>query len=368
MKTSSQPFGSPGCGAEAPWSWPPAAEAGNGARRAPGAARRSAVTVMTVRQRQRADGDRGARPHHALSDRRAAPASRSILPARLRRGLARSRPGRLYPHRRRPYQAAHIDSAKAAFAIAERPMPRSPRAHQAERHAGLVKIDAVQQAGQRRHPGPLKRARPRSPRKAALDKTRIDLDYTRPQVADLRAHRTLGGDAGRAGHRQPGAGARRRAAARPDLRRPHPVQRRRCGCCGDRRRPPQAGAKGEVPVKLILRDGGEYAVEGRWRSPRSRWTGTGSVTCARFPTRTACCCRACTCAPPRGGAQRGHPGAAAGADATRRNALRVVVNAGRKACVRCGGAIARLGLGGDRRPRGRRAHDRRRPAEGPPRW
>ncbi|TMW79109.1 efflux RND transporter periplasmic adaptor subunit, partial [Thauera sp. UPWRP] len=76
-----------------------------------------------------------------------------------------------------PYQAAH-DSAKAALARAE--ANAQVARIKAERHAGLVKIDAVSKQANDDTQAALKQAQAEvAAAKAALDKARIDLDYTR---------------------------------------------------------------------------------------------------------------------------------------------------------------------------------------------
>ncbi len=168
-----------------------------------------------------------------------------------------------------PYQAAH-DSAKAALARAE--ANAQVARIKAERHAGLVKIDAVSKQANDDTQAALKQAQAEvAAAKAALDKARIDLDYTRLKSP-------ISGRIGRSAV-TPGAlvTANQLDPIYVDLTQSSAdMLRMRAEIAAGRM---QTGAKGEVPVKLILEDGSEYAVEGRLAlSEVTVDEGTGSVT------------------------------------------------------------------------------------------
>ncbi len=177
-----------------------------------------------------------------------------------------------------PYQAAY-DSAKAALARAE--ANAQVARIKAERHAGLVKIEAVSKQANDDAQAGLKQAQAEvAAAKAALDKAKIDLDYTRLKSPI----------AGRIGRSAVTAGAlvtANQAQALATVQQLDPIYvdltqssadmlRLRSEIAAGRL---QAGAKGEVPVRLILEDGSEYAVEGRLAlSEVTVDEGTGSVT------------------------------------------------------------------------------------------
>lgn len=177
-----------------------------------------------------------------------------------------------------PYQAA-FDSAKAALARAE--ASAQVARIKAERHAGLVKIDAVSKQANDDAQAGLKQAQAEvAAAKAALDKAKIDLDYT-----GLKSP-----IAGRIGRSAVTAGAlvtANQAQALATVQQLDPIYvdltqssaemlRLRSEIAAGRL---QAGARGEVPVKLILEDGSEYAAEGRLAlSEVTVDEGTGSVT------------------------------------------------------------------------------------------
>ncbi|HNF78312.1 MAG TPA: efflux RND transporter periplasmic adaptor subunit [Thauera aminoaromatica] len=183
-----------------------------------------------------------------------------------------------------PYQAAH-DSAKAALARAE--ANAQVARIKAERHAGLVKIDAVSKQANDDTQAALKQAQAEvAAAKAALDKARIDLDYTRLKSP-------ISGRIGRSAVTPGALVTANQAQALATVQQLDPIYvdltqssadmlRMRAEIAAGRL---QAGAKGEVPVKLILEDGSEYAVEGRLAlSEVTVDEGTGSVTLrARFP-------------------------------------------------------------------------------------
>ncbi|HNB07097.1 efflux RND transporter periplasmic adaptor subunit [Thauera sp.] len=183
-----------------------------------------------------------------------------------------------------PYQAAH-DSAKAALARAE--ANAQVARIKAERHAGLVKIDAVSKQANDDTQAALKQAQAEvAAAKAALDKARIDLDYTRLKSP-------ISGRIGRSAVTPGALVTANQVQALATVQQLDPIYvdltqssadmlRMRAEIAAGRL---QAGAKGEVPVKLILEDGSEYAVEGRLAlSEVTVDEGTGSVTLrARFP-------------------------------------------------------------------------------------
>ena len=177
-----------------------------------------------------------------------------------------------------PYQAA-FDSAKAALARAE--ANAQVARIKAERHTGLVKIEAVSKQANDDAQAGLKQAQAEvAAAKAALDKAQIDLDYTRLKSPI----------AGRIGRSAVTAGAlvtANQAQALATVQQLDPIYvdltqssadmlRLRSEIAAGRL---QAGAKGEVPVRLILEDGSEYAAEGRLAlSEVTVDEGTGSVT------------------------------------------------------------------------------------------
>ena len=177
-----------------------------------------------------------------------------------------------------PYQAAH-DSAKAALARAE--ANAQVARIKAERHAGLVKIDAVSKQANDDTQAALKQAQAEvAAAKAALDKARIDLDYTRLKSP-------ISGRIGRSAVTPGALVTANQVQALATVQQLDPIYvdltqssadmlRMRAEIAAGRM---QTGAKGEVPVKLILEDGSEYAVEGRLAlSEVTVDEGTGSVT------------------------------------------------------------------------------------------
>ncbi|HQV07987.1 MAG TPA: efflux RND transporter periplasmic adaptor subunit [Thauera sp.] len=177
-----------------------------------------------------------------------------------------------------PYQAAY-DSAKATLARAE--ANAQVARIKAERHAGLVKIEAVSKQAHDDVQAGLKQAQAEvAAAKAALDKAKIDLDYTRLKSPI----------AGRIGRSAVTAGAlvtANQAQALATVQQLDPIYVDLTQSSADMLRLRNevaagrllAGAKGEVPVKLILEDGSEYAAEGRLAlSEVTVDEGTGSVT------------------------------------------------------------------------------------------
>ena len=177
-----------------------------------------------------------------------------------------------------PYQAA-FDSAKAALARAE--ANAQVARIKAERHAGLVKIEAVSKQANDDAQAALKQAQAEvAAAKAALDKAKIDLDYTRLKSPI----------SGRIGRSAVTAGAlvtANQAQALATVQQLDPIYvdltqssaemlRLRNEIAAGR---VKTGARGEEPVKLILEDGSEYAAEGRLAlSEVTVDEGTGSVT------------------------------------------------------------------------------------------
>lgn len=177
-----------------------------------------------------------------------------------------------------PYQAA-FDSAKATLARAE--ANAQVARIKAERHAGLVKIEAVSKQANDDAQAALKQAQAEvAAARAALDKAKIDLDYTRLKSPI----------AGRIGRSTVTAGAlvtANQAQALATVQQLDPIYvdltqssvemlRLRSDMAAGRL---QAGAKGEVAVTLILEDGSEYAAQGRLAlSEVTVDESTGSVT------------------------------------------------------------------------------------------
>ena len=177
-----------------------------------------------------------------------------------------------------PYQAAH-DSARAALARAE--ANAQVARIKAERHAGLVKIEAVSKQANDDAQAGLKQAQAEvAAARAALDKARIDLDYTRlksPIAGRIGRSAVTPGALVTANQAQALATVQQLDPIHVDLTQSSAdMLRLRSEIAAGRL---QAGAKGEVPVKLILEDGSEYAAEGRLAlSEVTVDEGTGSVT------------------------------------------------------------------------------------------
>ena len=183
-----------------------------------------------------------------------------------------------------PYQAA-FDSAKAALARAE--ANAQVARIKADRHAALVKIEAVSKQANDDAQAGLKQAEAEvAAAKAALDKAKIDLDYTRlksPIAGRIGRSAVTAGALVTANQVQALATVQQLDPIYVDLTQSSAdMLRLRSEIAAGRL---QAGAKGEVPVKLILEDGSEYAAEGRLAlSEVTVDEGTGSVTLrAKFP-------------------------------------------------------------------------------------
>ena len=177
-----------------------------------------------------------------------------------------------------PYQAA-FDSAKAALARAE--ANAQVARIKADRHAALVKIEAVSKQANDDAQAGLKQAQAEvAAAKAALDKAKIDLDYTRlksPIAGRIGRSAVTAGALVTANQAQALATVQQLDPIYVDLTQSSADMLRLRGEIAAGRL--QAGAKGEVPVKLILEDGSEYAAEGRLAlSEVTVDEGTGSVT------------------------------------------------------------------------------------------
>ena len=164
-----------------------------------------------------------------------------------------------------PYQAA-FDSAKAALARAE--ANAQVARIKADRHAALVKIEAVSKQANDDAQAGLKQAQAEvAAAKAALDKAKIDLDYTRlksPIAGRIGRSAVTPGALVTANQVQALATVQQLDPIYVDLTQSSADMLRLRGEIAAGRL--QAGAKGEVPVKLILEDGSEYAAEGRLAS------------------------------------------------------------------------------------------------------
>lgn len=183
-----------------------------------------------------------------------------------------------------PYQAA-FDSAKANLARAEANL-QSVRL-KADRYAGLVKIEAVSRQDNDEAQAALKQAQADvSAAKAALDKARIDLDYTLVKSP-------IAGRIGRSAVTQGALVTANQAAALATVQQLDPIyvdltqsstemlRLRRELASGKLQRVADA----RVPVRLLLEDGSEYGVEGSLAfSEVTVDEATGSVTLrASFP-------------------------------------------------------------------------------------
>ena len=240
---------------------------------------------------------RAAGAHERLPRRRGPPAGeRDRQEAALHRGREGRRPGEaLYQLDDGTYRADH-ESAKAALERAQATLT-SARLN-ATRAQELAKQDAMSKqdlekavAALDQAQAELKAAQAASQRSGRGARLRADL------VSDLGAGRQVLGHPGRAGDREPAHGAHHRAAARSDLRGPHPVERRAAPAAqGARRREPRA----------VRRHPGDDRARGRQRatstraSSRSRTSpstrtpaASGSGCWCRTPT--GCSCPACTC-------------------------------------------------------------------------
>lgn len=183
-----------------------------------------------------------------------------------------------------PYQAA-FDSARASLARAE--ANAQAARIKAQRHAGLVKIDAISKQANDDAQAALKQAQAEvAAAKAAVDKAKIDLDYTRlksPIAGRIGRSAVTAGALVTANQAQALATVQQLDPIYVDLTQSSAEMLRMRGEIAAGRLQPGAG--GEVPVKLILEDGSEYAAEGRLAlSEVTVDEGTGSVTLrAQFP-------------------------------------------------------------------------------------
>lgn len=186
-----------------------------------------------------------------------------------------------------PYQAAY-DSARASLARAEANADAARL--RAERHAGLVAIEAVSKQANDDAQAALKQARAEvAAAKAAVDKAKIDLDYTQ-----LKA--PIAGRIGRSAVTPGALVTANQAQALATVQRLDPIYVDLTQSSADilrlRREVEsgrvQRGAGGAVEVRLLLEDGSEYAAAGRLAlSEVTVDEGTGSVTLrAEFPNPT----------------------------------------------------------------------------------
>ena len=162
-----------------------------------------------------------------------------------------------------PYQAAY-DSAKAALARAE--ANAQVARIKAERHAALAKIEAVSKQANDDAQAGLKQAQAEvAAAKAALDKAKIDLDYTRlksPIAGRIGRSAVTAGALVTANQVQALATVQQLDPIYVDLTQSSAdMLRMRSEIAAGRL---QASTKGEVPVKLILEDGSEYAAKAAW--------------------------------------------------------------------------------------------------------
>ncbi|WP_107222069.1 efflux RND transporter periplasmic adaptor subunit [Thauera aromatica] len=183
-----------------------------------------------------------------------------------------------------PYQAVHA-SAAADLARAEANLHAARL--KSERYAELVRIEAVSRQANDDAAAALGQARAEvAAAKAALEKAKIDLDYTRVKSP-------IAGRIGRSAVTPGALVTANQDAVLATVQQLDPIYvdltqssvellRLRREIAAGRL---QAGAKGEVPVKLMLEDGSEYAAEGRLAvSEVTVDESTGSVTLrARFP-------------------------------------------------------------------------------------
>ena len=183
-----------------------------------------------------------------------------------------------------PYQAAY-DSAKANLARAE--VNLQVAKVKAERYAGLVRIQAVSKQANDDAQAALQLAQADiSAAKAALDKTRIDLDHTQVKSP-------ISGRIGRSSVTQGALVTANQAAALATVQQLDPIYVDLTQSSADMlriRRDLAAGtlqreAKAAVPVTLVLEDGSEYASAGSLAfSEVTVDENTGSVTLrAKFP-------------------------------------------------------------------------------------
>ncbi len=183
-----------------------------------------------------------------------------------------------------PYQAAY-DSASAALARAE--ASAQVARIKADRHAALVRIEAVSKQANDDAQAGLKQAQAEvAAARAVLDKAKIDLDYTRlksPIAGRIGRSAVTAGALVTANQAQALATVQQLDPIYVDLTQSSAEMLRLRNEIATGR--VKTGARGEVPVKLILEDGSEYAGEGRLAlSEVTVDEGTGSVTLrARFP-------------------------------------------------------------------------------------
>lgn len=176
------------------------------------------------------------------------------------------------------YQAAY-DSAKAALARAEANLHAARL--KAQRYADLVKIEAVSKQADDEASAALKQAQADvASAKAAVDKARIDLDFT-------RLSSPIAGRIGRSTVTPGALVTANQAEALATVQKLDPIYVDVTQSSADLMRLKRELANGKlqraggdsVPVKLILEDGSEYGAEGKLAfSEVTVDQGTGSVT------------------------------------------------------------------------------------------
>lgn len=176
------------------------------------------------------------------------------------------------------YQAAY-DSAKAALARAEANLHAARL--KAQRYADLVKIEAVSKQADDEASAALKQAQADvASAKAAVDKARIDLDFT-------RLSSPIAGRIGRSTVTPGALVTANQAEALATVQKLDPIYVDVTQSSADLMRLKRELANGKlqraggdsVPVKLVLEDGSEYGAEGKLAfSEVTVDQGTGSVT------------------------------------------------------------------------------------------
>lgn len=252
---------------------------------APGAPQAPAVTVQTVKVEELAMVAElpGRTSPYLIAELR--PQVTGILTQRAFTEGSEVKAGQvLYRIDAGPYQAA-FDSAKASLARAEANVQVARL--KAQRHADLVKIEAVSKQANDDAQAALKQAEADlAAARAALDKAKIDLDYTQlksPISGRIGRSAVTAGALVTANQAQSLATVQQLDPIYVDLTQSSAELLRL-------RREIEAGrltasAKGDVAVKLLLEDGSEYSAEGRLAlSEVTVDEGTGSVTLrAQFP-------------------------------------------------------------------------------------
>ena len=194
------------------------------------------------------------------------------------------------------YRADHA-TARANLARAQATLVSARQTAEAHRRTGQDR--SRQPAGQRQRHGRAARGRGRGEGGAGRGRRHRRGPRLRPHHrADQRPHRQVVGHPGRAGHRQPGRAAGDDAAARSDLRRPHPVQQRTAGTAQGTRRRHARQHRGTASDDPARRRHPVLAPRASSPSPKSPSTRPPAASrCAWWwTTPTTSCCPACTCA------------------------------------------------------------------------